>query len=173
MSDETVVELHDRSWHTADALAEREDVSTRTIYRWLERGDVEKRETEDGTRYRLAPESGESKGTDTDCVSDDTPATEGTSVGDDHDTGDHDTPDVSAFLEEIAERDARIGELEHEAGTLAGKLEAAEDENERLRSELEEARDEIEQLRCEVARLQEARRRDREELERLRQQLED
>jgi dynactin complex subunit len=159
MSDETVVELHDRGWHTADALAEREDVSTRTIYRWLDRGDVEKRETEDGTRYRLAPESGESESTDTDCVSDDTPSTEGTSVGDDHDTGDHDTGDVSAFLEEIAERDARIGELEHEAGTLAGKLEAAEDENERLR--------------CEIARLQEARRRDREELERLRKQLED
>lgn len=43
-------------WYPIEVLADREDVSVRTIYRWLEKGKVEKRETSEGTRYRIPDE---------------------------------------------------------------------------------------------------------------------
>ena len=48
-----IVSIEGRGWFTAEELAERNDVSTRTIYNRLKRGEVEKRETESGARYRL------------------------------------------------------------------------------------------------------------------------
>lgn len=54
-----VVSIEERGWLTAEALADREGVSTRTIYNRLKRGEVEKRETESGARYRLKLEATE------------------------------------------------------------------------------------------------------------------
>lgn len=51
-----VISIEGRGWFTAAELAEREGVSTRTIYNRLKRGEVEKRDTEAGTRYRLKPD---------------------------------------------------------------------------------------------------------------------
>jgi hypothetical protein len=48
-----IISLEDRGWFTVEELAKKEGVSTRTIYNRLKRGDVEKRDTDQGARYRL------------------------------------------------------------------------------------------------------------------------
>jgi excisionase family DNA binding protein len=66
-----IIALRDR-WFTIEELAERQGISTRTVYRRLKAGTVEARETEEGTRYRLTPTD---RATDSDRVTDshDTP----------------------------------------------------------------------------------------------------
>ena len=130
-NDDKVVELH--QWYTVDELAEREGVSTRTIYRRLKRGDVEKRETEDGTRYRPATKTTDN-GTDAtdshDTVTDVSSVSR--SKGDGTDSTDRSgvstdvTTDVSGVSELVAlvrEQHERIVELERENARLEADLE--------------------------------------------------
>ena len=69
-----IIALRDR-WFTIEELAERQGISTRTVYRRLKAGAVEARETEEGTRYRLTPTDTTDSPTDSDRVTDshDTP----------------------------------------------------------------------------------------------------
>lgn len=50
--DARVIRLGGREWFSAQELADRLGVSVRTVYRRLERGEIEKRETPQGTVYR-------------------------------------------------------------------------------------------------------------------------
>jgi excisionase family DNA binding protein len=132
--DDKVVEL--RQWYTVDELAEREGVSTRTIYRRLKRGDIEKRETEDGTRYRPATETTD-KGTDTadshDTVTDVSSVSSSKDEGADSgvSTDTESVSGVSKLADLIREQTDRIATLERKVGEL-------EAENEQLRNDLEE-----------------------------------
>lgn len=141
-TDDNVVEL--RQWYTVDELADREGVSTRTIYRRLKRGDVEKRETDDGTRYRPATDSTDNEGVSTDshdAVSDVTTSTapEGTGTATTDVSGvsagvSTDSSGVSDLVDVVREQTDRIAELERKVGRL-------EADNERLRGDLEQLRD--------------------------------
>lgn len=120
MSKDTVVELH--QWHTADELADLEDVSTRTIYRKLERGEVEKKQTSEGTRYRVSStDMADSHDTDTDsvCVSNQEDKTTDSGVS-----------SVSQLTAVVSDMTERIGELERQVGRLKA-------ENEQLRRQLD------------------------------------
>lgn len=133
MGSDTVVALH--QWHTVDDLADLEGVSTRTIYRRLKRGDVEKRETSEGTRYRIAPDGTDSAGVSTD--SHDTP-TDVSSVsapkGEPTDSGD------SAGVSSVS----GVSELTALVGELVDDVRALERENARLRTDLEHLRETVE-----------------------------
>jgi hydroxypyruvate isomerase len=50
-----VVSLGPQQWFTRDDIAARLGVSTRTISRMYQRGEIEKRETAEGMLYRLVP----------------------------------------------------------------------------------------------------------------------
>jgi hypothetical protein len=50
-----IITLSERGWMSVEALARHLGVSERTIYNRLRRGDVEKRVTDDGAKYRLKP----------------------------------------------------------------------------------------------------------------------
>ena len=133
MGTDNVLKL--RQWHTVDELAEREGVSTRTIYRRLKRGDVEKRETPEGARYRLASES--SGSTDTAGVS-----------ADSHDTA-GDVSRVSGPKENATDTTDSTGvsgvsELTALVSDLIDDVRGLERENTRLRADLENLRESVE-----------------------------
>jgi predicted DNA-binding transcriptional regulator YafY len=109
MDDDKVVEL--QQWYTADELAEREGVSTRTIYRRLKRGTVEKQETPEGTRYRPTTEP---SGRD--------------DVTESHDAG-TDVSNVSELAEVISQLIDDVRALERENGQLRAELEAMKSES--------------------------------------------
>jgi len=114
-TDDTVVAF--RQWHTAADLAELEGVSERTIYRRLARGDVEKRETSDGTRYRLAgTDSTDSHDTDTDSRSVSNSRGAGTDTPVSTDT--ESVSSVSEWTSLVGELTDRIAELERQVGRL-------------------------------------------------------
>lgn len=145
MRDDKVVDF--RQWYTVDELAEREGVSTRTIYRRLERGDVEKRETPEGTRYRpttgeestdTSGVSGDSHDTGTDVSGVSAPRGEGvsgdvTSVSSGVSTDSSGVTDNGALADLLREHTDRIAELEREVGRLRER-------NANLRSELDALR---------------------------------
>ena len=154
-----VIALHDRGWMTAAELAKAEGVSTRTIYRRLERGEVEAKETEAGKLYRVTPTDSttdtadvtDSHDTATDTA-DSAPLPEQrrpvatTDTADtDTDRGRHDTATVTAvtaLVERLEASAVERGRLEAELDRLAAELTewqtfavAAVEEVERLRGD--------------------------------------
>ena len=137
-----IIPLDEQQWYTAGELAERLDVSKRTVYRKAKRGEVQKRETADGVRYRVAPTDGTDSATDsTDAAGcHDTSPTPGdtrinrTPHAPDPatDTGDTDTSPtsvtspavsgVAALADRLAEEAAARGRLEAERDRLADGL---------------------------------------------------
>lgn len=59
MSDDNIVNFGDGTWYKAEDLARKLDVSVRTVYNRLQRGEIQKTETQDGVRYRVPPDEGQ------------------------------------------------------------------------------------------------------------------
>lgn len=144
MTDDTTTVVELRQWHTAAELADRLDVSQRTVYRRLKRGTVEKRATPEGTRYRVAttPADGTDTSavstdshdtdTDTDAVSSPRESTDSTDTSAVSNLSVGDTSAVSELVELVREQGDRIARLERKVGGL-------EADNARLRDALEAA----------------------------------
>jgi len=133
MGTDNVVEL--RQWYTVDELADLEGVSTRTIYRRLKRGDVERREISEGIRHRVASEAPESA--DTTGVSTDSHDTVGdVSRVSRSKEGATDTTDNSGV--------SSVSELTSLVSDLVDDIRDLERENARLRADLRNLRDSIE-----------------------------
>jgi excisionase family DNA binding protein len=133
MGNNAVVELH--QWYTVDELADREGVSTRTIYRKLERGEVEKTSTSNGARYRLSStDTTDSHDTDTDseAVSSSKKTTD-TGVS----TEKKGVSSVSSGRH-VAELTDLVGELTEKVGKLERKVGQLKAENDRLRRQVED-----------------------------------
>jgi len=136
MGTDNVVEL--RQWYTVDELADLEGVSTRTIYRRLKRGDVERRETSEGIRYRVASEAAESA--DTTGVTTDSHDTVG------------DVSSVSGSKEGATDTTDNLGvssvsgvsELTALVSDLVDDVRGLERENARLRADLDNLRANVE-----------------------------
>ena len=138
-----IIHLENTEWFTASELADRLDVSKRTVYRKAKRGEVEKRETADGVRYRLASTDGADTDTDTtdDADCHDTSPTPGdtrinrtpqpaepTTDTDDTDTSPTSVTSpavsgVAALADRLAEESRQRGRLEAERDRLADDLE--------------------------------------------------
>ena len=135
-----VIALNNRGWTTAAELANALNVSTRTIYRRVNRGEIEARETDNGTRYRLTPTDGADSRTDTGADTDshdratdtgaDSPkaqqsrAVAPTDTADtDTDKGRHDTAIVTALIDRLETGAVERGRLEAERDRLAAELE--------------------------------------------------
>ena len=154
-----VIALHDRGWMTAAELAKAEGVSTRTIYRRLERGEVEAKETEAGKLYRVTPiDSPTDTATVTDSHDSPTDSTDNApspeqrrpvaatdTLVTDTVTGRHDTgivTTVTALVNRLEASAIERGRLEAELNRLADELTewqtfavAAVEEVERLRGD--------------------------------------
>lgn len=138
-----VLKFEQRGWLTAEEMAERDEISVRTVYRRLKRGELEAKETPEGTRYRKQTGDTENSSTDSLLTAGDTEAvTDSTDTGTDtaakparhaaHPATDStdtdsrltatDTPDVSAVVEVL------VSQLEKacaERGRAEQKLEEA------------------------------------------------
>jgi transposase len=113
---DSVVRLDSGDWYGRRELAERLDVSLRTIDRRVKRGEIEKRKTARGKVYRPAPNDTESDKKRQQSDSD------RATTGDSKET----SQGVAELVGLVREQTDRIVELERE--------------NERLRAELENAR---------------------------------
>ena len=130
-----IIPLDEQQWYTAGELADRLDVSKRTVYRKAKRGEVQKRETADGVRYRVTP----TDSTDTAGCHDTSPTPGDTRINRTPqapdpatDTGDTDTSPtsvtspavsgVAALADRLAEEAAARGRLEAERDRLADAL---------------------------------------------------
>ncbi|MFP4599375.1 MAG: hypothetical protein ACOC9W_01845 [Persicimonas sp.] len=54
-----VIDFKRDEWHTREKLAELLDISVRTLYRRIDDGEIEVKDTPDGKRYRVAPQAEE------------------------------------------------------------------------------------------------------------------
>jgi predicted DNA-binding transcriptional regulator YafY len=133
--DDNVIRLEGTEWYSAQELADRLDVSVRTIYRRLERGQIEKRETPRGTVYRLR----ENASTDSSDVTH-TDASSDTKFGE----------AVLRLVERTGQQSDRIAELTGEVSRLEAKLEAALEDRERLLRYVETADERIDELADEL-----------------------
>lgn len=129
--DDNIVRLEDSEWYSAEDLADRLDVSVRTIYRRLERGQIDKRETPRGTVYRVR-EDGEA---DTRRVTKDDNAS-------DSQFGEA----MLRLLERESQQSDRVAELTGRASELEARLEAALEDRERLLRYVQESDARNEQL---------------------------
>lgn len=159
-----VIPFDHSNWYTAGELADRLDVSKRTIYRKAKRGEVQKRETADGVRYRVTPTDTTDSTTDAGDVTDshDTSLTPGDTrinrspqapepATDSTDTDTSPTSLTSLTSPTVTAVGALADRLAAEASER-GRLEA---ERDRLASELDEWRElaadavgEVERLRA-------------------------
>ena len=156
-----VIPFDHSNWYTAGELADRLDVSKRTIYRKAKRGEVQKRETADGVRYRVTPTDTTDSATDAGDVTDshDTSLTPGDTrinrspqapepATDSTDTDTSPTSLTSPAVSGVAVLADRLAAEASERGRL-------EAERDRLASELDEWRElaadavgEVERLRA-------------------------
>ena len=145
-----VIALHNRGWMEAGELAGALGISTRTVYRRVNRGEVEARETAEGMRYRLTPTESPCETDRHDTPGDPPPVTlnplegRGESRCDTppvmmrHDR--HDTPAVTTLAELLAGEAVARGRAEAERDALAVELE-------RWKAFALEAVEEVERLR--------------------------
>jgi len=174
-----VLKFEQRGWLSAEEMAERDEISIRTVYRRLKRGELESKETPEGTRYRKQTGDTENGPTDslltagdTDAVTDSTDSATDTAAKpaphvahpstDSTDTDSRltatDTPDVSAVVEVLV---SRLERACAERGRAEQKLEEALEVAAR-------ALDERDDLLAELARWQAFALQAVEEVERLR-----
>jgi excisionase family DNA binding protein len=141
MSD--IIELAEAEWHTAEELADRLNVSRRTVFNRLDRGEIEKKQTDAGMRYRVkkVKASGESEVHETEVK----PVGEADiSQGIRADSGGEGSGEsafhesASSLLDRLESQAERIGRLESENERLREKVnrleaddtgEAAEDDS--------------------------------------------
>ena len=131
ISDDNVHHLGESEWHAAGDLADRLDISVRTVYRRLERGSIEKKETPRGTLYRVAPEP----------AADNPRATIGDTV--------HGTEFGEAVLrlvDELGAKSDRLAELSGDVARLEAELEAAREDRARLMRYVEESDQRMDEL---------------------------
>ncbi|MGM0556126.1 MAG: hypothetical protein ACQEVA_07090 [Myxococcota bacterium] len=140
--DDNVVRLEGTEWYSAEELANRLDVSVRTIYRRLERGRIDKRETPRGTVYRVTSgsESDSSAVTRADNATD-------SKFGE----------AVLRLVDKTSEQAEKIAELTGRAARLEAELEAALEDKTRLLeyvreadTRLDEVVDQLEQSEAEL-----------------------
>ena len=137
-----IIPLDNNEWFTAGELADRLDVSKRTVYRKAKRDEVEKRETADGVRYRVTPtDTGDTATDSTDAAGchDTSPTPGDTAINrtpqagaSATDTGDTDTSPtsvtspavsgVAALADRLADEAAARGRLEAERDRLTDAL---------------------------------------------------
>lgn len=115
--DDNIVRLEDSEWYSAQELADRLDISVRTVYRRLERGQIDKRETPRGTVYRAKDDTSSDSGT---VTNNDTPA--------DSQFGEA----MLRLLERESQQSDRVAELTGRVSELEARLEAALEDRERL-----------------------------------------
>lgn len=144
--DDNIVRLEDSEWYSARELADRLDVSVRTIYRRLERGQIDKRETPRGTVYRVRDSSrADSKNVTKGDSSSDSPFGEA----------------MLKLLDRERQQSDRVAELTGRVSELEARLEAALEDRERLLRYVQEsdARNEelIDELESVEAQLMQAR----------------
>jgi DNA repair exonuclease SbcCD ATPase subunit len=140
--DDNVIRLEGTEWYSAEELANRLDVSVRTIYRRLERGGVEKRETPRGTVYRTSSDK-----------QPDSPKVPPADRKADSRFGEA----VLRLVENNNEQAAKIAELTGQVARLEAQLEAALEDKKRLLeyvqeadSRLDDVVDELEQTEAEL-----------------------
>jgi DNA repair exonuclease SbcCD ATPase subunit len=149
-------------WHTREKLAELLGISVRTLYRRIDDGDIEVKDSAEGKRYRLAPEqSGREDATDDSVVPDDKTDTSGKSV-------------ANELLGLIREQLDQIKDLQTNHGRLEAKLEASQNDVGRAVdyvADLEAEHDRLAEERAELADALQHERGRREQLQNEREQL--
>jgi len=158
-----ILKFEQHGWLSAEEMAERDEISVRTVYRRLKRGELESKETPEGTIYRTRAADTEAGSTDSLLTATDTPAvTDSTDIATDTaaktaqhaahraaDTTDTDslltatdTPNVSAVVEMLVERlekaCAERGRVERELEEALEVAAQALDERYALIAELDE-----------------------------------
>jgi len=156
-----ILKFEQRGWLSAKEMAERNDISVRTVYRRLKRGELESKETPEGTFYRTRAADTETGPTDSLLTATDTAAvTDSTDIATDTaaKTAQHaahrptdstdtdslltatDTPNVSAVVEMLVERlekaCAERGRIERELEEALDVAAQALDERDALNAEL-------------------------------------
>ena len=171
-----VIDFKRDEWHTRQKLAELLGISVRTLYRRIEDGEIEVRDTPQGKRYRVAPEPTEGTG-DTGLASED-------------DTTAADVPDgkidsagrgvAGEMLGLIREQLTQITDLEADRGRLRAELAATENDVTRAVDYVGQVEEELDRLHDERDGLEQALERERgrrleleDHFEGTRQQLEE
>jgi chromosome segregation ATPase len=133
-----VINFKRDEWHTRDKLAELLDISVRTLYRRIDDGEIEVKDTPDGKRYRVAPEPQEEE-----------VATSAGEVSDDKiDTGDDkkDTSVAGELIGLIREQLDQITDLRQSRGRLEAELESSQNDVDRAVGYVTQLEDELDRL---------------------------
>jgi chromosome segregation ATPase len=146
-----VINFKRDEWHTRDKLAELLDISVRTLYRRIDDGEIEVKDTPDGKRYRVTAEPREEEvATDATGVPDvkiDTPDT----LRDTNAAGDNVAGELIGL---IREQLGEVTELRPSRGRLEAELESSQNDVTRAVdyvTQLEEELDRLDEERVQLA----------------------
>lgn len=147
-----VINFKRDEWHTREKLAELLDISVRTLYRRIDDGEIEVKDTAEGKRYRVAPEPNEREEQEV--------ATAATVLPDDK-VATSDKGVANELVGLIREQLDQLSELRQNRGRLEAELESSQKDVTRAVdyvTQLEEELDRLDQERTDLAKaLQEER----------------
>lgn len=159
-----ILKFEQHGWLSAEEMAERDEISVRTVYRRLKRGELESKETSEGTLYRTRAADTETGSTDSLLTATDTSdVTDSTDIATDtaHKTAQHaahrptdstdtdslltatDTPNVGAsitemLVERLEQANRERGRVERELEEVLKVAAQALDERDALSAELDQ-----------------------------------
>ncbi|QDG51577.1 hypothetical protein FIV42_12720 [Persicimonas caeni] len=145
-----VIDFKRDEWHTREKLSELLGISVRTLYRRIDDGEIEVKETPEGKRYRVAPQRPEGREEEV--------ATAATAVPDGKiDTDDKPVTGVANELVAlIREQLDQVSELRQNRGRLEAELDASQNDVTRAVTYVTDLEEELDRLDEERAELREA-----------------
>lgn len=147
-----VIDFKRDEWHTREKLAELLGISVRTLYRRIDDGEIEVKETAAGKRYRVAPEPAVTAGDGNDtAVPDDKIATD-----------DKDGKNVTGeMFGVIRDQLGQIADLQAKRGRLEAELEASKNDVGRAVDYVTQVEEELDRLAAERDELEQSLREER------------
>lgn len=159
-----VIDFKRDEWHTREKLSELLGISVRTLYRRIDDGEIEVKETPEGKRYRAAPP--QANGREEEVATAATAVPDGKiATGDNSDTrlandgqGNGQGKDgvANELVELLREQLDQMGELRQNRGRLEAELDASQNDVTRAVTYVTDLEEELERLDEERAELREA-----------------